>query len=600
MSSVSFKAAASKTEARWAFTFGTILALLGIVYVGNTWSPSSYALALRMFQAPDDGLVAGTPRPIRSDEWAVLTPYTQIAVNRGFERYNVTSPYREDLRFTLSLPVRDWGFVFKPTMWLYGWFNPAYAFSFHHFATIALFLVGYTLFFRSLGARRRDALLLCLGLFFTAFVQYWWTMVGPLLAWFPWILNVFSWRVPLLWRTVALFWVNGCFFLSLFYPPLFIPCAFVVAVVVVGVWGRRSFKELFPLSLAAAAGAATACWYLRDWMRATLTTVYPGQRRVSGGSTPGVMALEQLFPLNGLHLHESLGAINICELAVVGAFYPLMVVCFLNYGPASQQQPTVRRGLIALGAALGAVYAWMFLPIPRWAGRLFLWDFVPPSRMAFAAGLLLLMTCYGVACARGLRLTRPRTVLFAGVLVGAWFFLKFRPHGLALLDSWRDLWPLVPVLLLAWVPWARRLSDADHHTALLGISLAAGILAFGDFNPLQSAWPIFNRPRTSVSAAIDAEMRREFPTPVVTRFPGAIMNGWGYCAGSHVLAAPPMELWRRTFPELEDSALNEIFNRYAHIIPLEEPGPRLLQADAVVIPARALRELSCPLRSSPP
>lgn len=53
--------------------------LLGIIYVSNAWSPSSYSLAL-------DGIGVdahpdfGKARSIRSDEWVVQTPLTQALV----------------------------------------------------------------------------------------------------------------------------------------------------------------------------------------------------------------------------------------------------------------------------------------------------------------------------------------------------------------------------------------------------------------------------------------------------------------------------------------------------------------------------------------
>src|ERR1700693_1236818 len=90
------------------------LLVAGVVYIGNAWSPSSYAIVLRTVAADDDGLVAGQPRPIRSDEWAVLTPFTQVAVLNGFQRFHASAIGTEDLRMVYSLPIFDWGIIFKP------------------------------------------------------------------------------------------------------------------------------------------------------------------------------------------------------------------------------------------------------------------------------------------------------------------------------------------------------------------------------------------------------------------------------------------------------------------------------------------------------
>ena len=58
------------TQSEWVradVVMGVLLLLLGCVYVGNTWSPSSYGHVLQLAGAQDTGVVWGEPRPIRSD-----------------------------------------------------------------------------------------------------------------------------------------------------------------------------------------------------------------------------------------------------------------------------------------------------------------------------------------------------------------------------------------------------------------------------------------------------------------------------------------------------------------------------------------------------
>jgi len=131
-------------------------------------------LVLRQIGVKDTGTVFGEPRPIRSDEWAVVTPLTQAAVNNHFERMNKTSFYREDMRINYGLPIFDWGLLFKPTMWGYLVADPAHAYSFHWFAVLALFIVGYALLFVKLGFDEKQSFLLSVMLYFTGFTQFWW------------------------------------------------------------------------------------------------------------------------------------------------------------------------------------------------------------------------------------------------------------------------------------------------------------------------------------------------------------------------------------------------------------------------------------------
>jgi len=61
----------------------------------------------------------GTPRLIRSDEWAVITPLFQAAVRNGFREVNETSFYREDLRSVFPLPLKNWSLFFRPQLWAF-------------------------------------------------------------------------------------------------------------------------------------------------------------------------------------------------------------------------------------------------------------------------------------------------------------------------------------------------------------------------------------------------------------------------------------------------------------------------------------------------
>jgi len=89
-----------------------------ILNVSFALSPSSYGMALDAFGI-DYNTVFGLPRPIRSDEWAVWTPYTQMAVNNDFERYYQSGLYQIDLRNFNQIPLLDWSLVFKPLIWGY-------------------------------------------------------------------------------------------------------------------------------------------------------------------------------------------------------------------------------------------------------------------------------------------------------------------------------------------------------------------------------------------------------------------------------------------------------------------------------------------------
>jgi hypothetical protein len=79
--------------------------LFGALYVGLRCSPSSYAIVLRSLGESDDGVMAFMPRPERGDEFAWQTPLLQMTIRSGFQRFDKTAPYFEDLRSLYGMPI---------------------------------------------------------------------------------------------------------------------------------------------------------------------------------------------------------------------------------------------------------------------------------------------------------------------------------------------------------------------------------------------------------------------------------------------------------------------------------------------------------------
>lgn len=566
-----------KNWSRAHLTVSILLLLMGAFIVFNTWSPSSYGVALRSIGADSSGLIKGPPRGIRSDEWAVVTPLTQATVNNNFERYNHTSLYQEDLRINYGLPIHDWGIIFKPSMWLYGWVNPAYAYAFHWFVIAALFIVGYAWLLRWFGATPVLAFSLALGLYFTGMVQFWWNEKGPIFALFPWVLLPFATRWPIWLKATAFYWLAVVWLLTNFYPPMQVSLAFVGAVLLLA----RAPELLRParvalLTLAALLAAATAVIYLGDYLRETASTLYPGARRSSGGLDLLLIA-SWIFPALNFDRGFGVTFANICEVGTVGMYYTLLVLVFLDYRNW-RVLLSDRWSTLVLGGGALLMLAWIVLPLPWWAGAPLLWHYVPPSRMQFASGVLLLFLIFHLVNRMGLRLNGGRVcALVIAVLTGLILTQTYsKPF------DWQGLVAL-PLLLGALI-YAQKHPMRAHATFAVS-SLLLGFLLFARFNAIQSAWPIFNPPQTAITRAMDAMQASNQGILVVEGFSGATANGLGYRSLGHVTAVPKLAFWQEHFPHLPQAELNSVFNRYAHIKPTHEVTPRVLQPDAISIPA---------------
>jgi hypothetical protein len=561
-----------------------VMLLLGSFYISKTWSPSSYGIVLvDILGKKNLGPSWGVSRPIRSDEWQVVTPLTQATVNNHFERFNKTSLYGEDLRINYGLPIADWGRVFKPSMWFYGLVNPAYAYSFHWFFLFALFIIGYAWIFHALGASPVLAYLLSTGLYYSGTVQFWWNEKGPVFAIFPWVLIPLLSRLPLHWKAIFFYWIATSWLITNFYPPYQISLAFVGFLILLSAAPNLfKFKSLLTLGLASILAAVTSAYYLYDYLLQTSRTVYPGGRSVTGGGYQANLWPSWLIPNASFNSNfDSLVGQNICEIGAIGLLYSLMIICFADFSKLGTlfSRAKQSRQILILGFGLLTMFAWICLPIPAWIGMPLLWNNIYASRMVFACGILLVFFLFSLGNLLGFRLTLPRLLAFMAIILVDWVYKKTvlgeaQPYA-------KDF--IVFVFLIPGYCIAK-FYKKDINTTFAFISLASGIFIFWSFNPLQPAWPIFNRHETKLSQAYDQLASQNNGVLSVVGLPGAVANGLGYRSLSHLTAIPQLEFWRKQYPDMDQAQFNNLFNRYSHIDTSYENLPKLIAADAIQVP----------------
>lgn len=565
------------------------ITLCGLVYVaGFAWSPSSYGLVLEQIGVTGQGPTVGRPRTIRSDEWAVVTPLTQAAVRNGFERINKASVYEEDLRINYGLPLADWGALFKPTLWGFFVLDAASAYSLHWFATMAMFLVGHALLFMRLGLAPVAAGLLGVALYFTGFTQFWWNEKGPVLAFFPWVvLTLLSRRLPLAAQLLSFYWLTASWLMTNLYPPVQVSLGFVGGLLVVG-WAPAWMqpRRLALLAFASIASAATAALYLKDYLRATAATIYPGSRTSGGGAVPWQEALSYVFPFSTFDgRYESVAGSNICEVGTGATALVLLVGCFLDYrslGPAWHRASTAQRRqfqLLGLGLLLMAI--WMMVPLPSWAGFPLLWNHVDGERMEYAFGVALALALGLVVQKAELVCSARRMAVLVALVWAGWVLVKAPAVDSLRVKSFNDLLVLVAALP-AW--WAWRHRQLDGATALMAAAALAGLLAVWGFNPLQGARPIFARHDTPLLRELAQQQERNGGVLATGGMFGAVQNGLGFHSVAHVNAVPAFDFWRNRFPDMSEQSLMSVFNRYAHIVLSDEDQPRVLYPDRIAVP----------------
>jgi hypothetical protein len=575
------------------------VAVSGCLYVGLRWSPSSYAIVLQSLGVADPGLVAGVPRPERGDEFAWQTPLLQMTVRSGFQRFDRTPPYFEDLRSLYGMPVLDWAIVFKPQFWLFFVAPPATAYSFYHFFLIAMFVVGYTVLFVRLGGRRFDSLLMALVLFVSSYMQYWWDGSSNFfIPFFPWIVLAPLWPIRFTVRLALFFWILVAGLLTYFYPPNAIALGFVAPLFWLSIrpdW--LEWRKVLALGVTAAAAGATVIFYLQDAIRILSHTVYPGQRISGGGGVDFLWWITQLLPTSQMNHHVPLiPAPNICELSTIGSVYVLATLFFAPWRElVTQSSREDWRRWILLGIGLVATQTWMVVTLPPWVGYPLLWHLVPPGRMVLAGGLMLVTVAFLIAQRRPLHISWFGGLAFGLTLALAWALFK-RPHGIGLLEAYRDWIYIVPVALAGALVALGLLTPVRANTLLLGSAAALGVVSFGTFNPIQKTTPMFAEHHTAITADFDQRVQREgrgfLLVPWGTSFfahSGLPLVGLGYPSLAYSTFDPAMDMWRKMFPALTPDQLNKAFNNVGSFAFDNVPEPRWQPIYTVVPVAPFLR-----------
>ena len=131
---------------------------------------------------PDDHLLLGTAKDVRSDEWMVQTPWilSQAAQEPPFP---TTNPNIGDGATTLlvNVPIRHWTTIFRPQFWMFFILDLEHAFAWYWNLKWYVMIVGGFLFFRIVS--RADPLATIAGTLLTFFAPYiqWWYSTGAAL-----------------------------------------------------------------------------------------------------------------------------------------------------------------------------------------------------------------------------------------------------------------------------------------------------------------------------------------------------------------------------------------------------------------------------------
>ncbi len=354
-------------------------------------------------KSPQESLIAGTPKEIRSDEWMSQTPWmlSQLTARPKLPLVNGNVGDGPAPLLT-NLPARHWSMIFRPQMWGFFFLNEEHAFAIYwNFKWFAL-LLGAFLFLDLITGGK--ALLACAGALFlyaSPYVQWWFstpTCMPEMVA----MLFFALWAIAMIFRaptprdvvlaSLVLLWaLLQLVFCS--YPRFQIPLAYTGAVLLaVGcargaqAVGFRSFRLSCLGAVLTVAGLLVWLWWreVGDLVAQVAALTYPGQVVSTGGGYSWMQLLAPFLEFSMTEHNYPAGAMNVCEAAGFLFVAPILAALVVRDALHRRADP------LLIGCVVLSVFLIAFmvrgipLPIAQWTG----WSRVYGARALLALGVV--------------------------------------------------------------------------------------------------------------------------------------------------------------------------------------------------------------------
>lgn len=531
-------------------------------------------------RAPDAGVLLGTPKRIRSDEWALTTLaiVSQAVAQPSLPVTNEAwGPERVPLIF--NLPVRHWSMAIRPQFWGFFVLDLERAFAFYWNMKALMLIGGVFLLLMLLTSSHFAVAVFGTGwVFFSGFIQWWYStpamlpeMIGCvalILVAMHYLLLSDQRRVVLLAAAaLAACLVNGV--LSL-YPPFQIPLFYVGVAILAGSLGPRLRAiRAAPLLGFRVGGFAAALvvvalllgLFYRDAEAAIglmTSTVYPGSRVSAGGD----VSLAQVFSgFYGFFMSESSHPEqwgNVCEASNFVLLFPIPLGHMLWRAFGGQ---SVRALEWSLAATIIVLLLWSTIGGSPALGLLTALGLSPATRPLLGVGLAsILLCCVYLASPSTGAPARVRAQILAAASIAAglalfgWYFERAT-------DGFASLGQLVSVSVVGAVAGAALLGR--RRLLFSATLLVPSIWFHGLVNPVAVGLAPILEARVVVEAS-----------RIVARDPDARWVAYGNhtlpdlikTAGANVFngtkVVPPLDDLRVLDP---DGRHASIYNRFAHI-----------------------------------
>lgn len=340
----------------------------------------------------DLSLIRYKPRPIRSDEWLVVTPFTLYQSTR-----NNLLPFSKDIGvfnnwLTSGIPYKNVWTIFHPNFLPFLIFSAETAFSVFWWMMPFLLLISSYLFFYKLTNNNLIAVTSGFILFFSPFNQWWSNSLSLYASYVLFCLYflMLFFESNSFWKSLGLL-ILGLFFLLCLiftlYPPYVVVLGWLILFFIIGYFLSKKFY-LKNKILLLASGIIFLIFFLigffcqnKEVITSVSKTSYPGQRIYTGGDYNLRPYLSYFYNIQ--FLEDSKGVAfwqNQSEGSGFFILFPYLVIAALVLIVFQVKTKRVDYLFVALFVYLVLMNVWLFLPLGKFLSKISFMYLVPNNQ----------------------------------------------------------------------------------------------------------------------------------------------------------------------------------------------------------------------------
>lgn len=532
--------------------------------------------------------VLGEIRAIRSDEWAVSTPW-KLAATYGEDAFG---KYNYIMRATQTVNMGTSGLYLSyaalgniPTYFIMIFGIKGFG-AYWYFTLFACFLATFEMCRILCKDNKWFSLVGAFLITFSAYFQWWsyviWLIYGQaiIVCFFHYIKSDRWWQRILLTLGIGL---SGAAFICCLYPAWLVPAAYLFLIVFIWIiadnWKtvkKLNWKKWSVFAAGVLFGISIVWAFLdanNEYIQAISNTVYPGARASQGG-----FSLDSIYKyvLSPLLPYRDFG--NPSEAGKFFSLFPVPMVMGIYVWFKSKSKDLLLTLLLGYSIFL-TLYT--TTGIPMFISKITLMSYSTHQRALNILDfiqiylLLMVMTRYKDEAKMKTWVGLFLSVCFTGIAI-----LVADTFVQAYLPLWYALVIFVVIVFLSYGVFCKIDLKLERIICflLIAISLVTGLLV----NPVQKGFDtIYSKPvAKEIKEIVEKDNEGKWIVVDQRWLPGFLIS-CGAPTINSVHNYPDMELWRKL--EL-DNEYNDLYNRFAHIEIIlydEDTTPELIHADAI-------------------